>query len=223
MAEYLNEITYESLRQDIMLLKLQPGTALSTARVAQEYNVSRTPAREALLKLHQIGLVDMFPKSKTVVSRINIPRLHQEWFVRKSLELSVIDDFLTNCAQRDLMELQEIIARQERYAREGSFEPYFEWDRAFHKKIFAVAGQQLAWNVVTDISCHYNRLRAVVMRGEQAQREAIDEHRHILRAMEQRSAPLMRKLMAAHTEKIRTQQKEVYARHPEYFTAANLL
>ncbi len=217
MAEYLNEKAFKSLRRDIILLELQPGAVLSTARVAEKYQVSRTPAREALLKLHGIGLADMFPKSKTVVSRINTRRLYQEWFVRKSLEVAVIDDFLRNCCQQDLDDLAALNDEMERYSQAGEFASFFDSDNAFHQKIFTAARQQLAWDLIEDINCHYNRLRVVVMRDGRAQREAIEEHRRILHAMSRRDAPLIRQLMSAHTQKISIQQEEAFARFPQYF------
>lgn len=218
MAEPLNELTFQSLRRDIMLLTLKPGAVLSTVRVAEGYGVSRTPAREAILKLHQIGLVDVFPKSKTVVSRINVPRLFQEWFIRKSLEVAVIDDFLHNCSQRDLAELGQLIDQQAHYAQAGQFVTYFDYDNAFHQKIFTVAGQQLAWESIVDVNCHYNRLRAVVMRYRQSQEEAVAEHRVILCAMEQRQGDRIRQLMTEHTGKIRSQLPQIIEAFPDYFS-----
>lgn len=122
----LNESTYQSLRREIMYLKLKPGTLLSTANIAEQYKVSRTPAREAILRLNKAGLVDVFPKSRTTVSRINVRRVNEEWFIRKSLEVAVIDNFMINCSARDLMALDDMIRCQEEYSASGDFEAFKE-------------------------------------------------------------------------------------------------
>ena len=55
MAEALNKLAYRKLRQDIIFLTLKPGTVLSTQEVATRYEVSRTPAREAIVRLNKEG------------------------------------------------------------------------------------------------------------------------------------------------------------------------
>ena len=90
----LNQQTYDLLKRDIMTFNLMPGEPVSAAKIAERYQVSRTPAREALVKLETEGLIDIFPQSKSVVSKINITRAKQEWFVRKTLELGWLIHFL---------------------------------------------------------------------------------------------------------------------------------
>ena len=51
MGYSLNNKTYDNLKRDIMTLALMPGEPVSAAKIAERYDVSRTPAREALVKL----------------------------------------------------------------------------------------------------------------------------------------------------------------------------
>lgn len=66
MNNSLNMQTYENLKKDIMTLALMPGEPVSAAKIAERYNVSRTPAREALVKLEGEALVDIYPQSASV-------------------------------------------------------------------------------------------------------------------------------------------------------------
>ena len=86
MEKSLNEDTYEKLKYDIMNFKLVPGDSISAQKIAVRYNVSRTPAREAIVNLEKEGLLKIIPQSGTYVASINCRRFEQEWFVRKSLE-----------------------------------------------------------------------------------------------------------------------------------------
>ena len=63
---------FEWLRGSILSLQLAPGTALSRAELADRFELSQTPVRDALLQLAQEGLVDIFPQHATLVSRIDI-------------------------------------------------------------------------------------------------------------------------------------------------------
>ena len=83
MEKSLNEETYEKLKYDIMNFKLLPGDSISAQKIALRYDVSRTPAREAIVNLEKEGLLKIIPQSGTYVACINCKRSEQEWFVRQ--------------------------------------------------------------------------------------------------------------------------------------------
>src|SRR5947207_10247095 len=63
---------FERLRGMIITLALPPGSALSRAELAAQFGVSSTPIRDALMRLEEEGLVDVFPQYATVVSRVGV-------------------------------------------------------------------------------------------------------------------------------------------------------
>ena len=73
MEKSLNEDTYEKLKYDIMNFKLVPGDSISAQKIAVRYNVSRTPAREAIVNLEKEGLLKIIPQSDILqpTNRIN--------------------------------------------------------------------------------------------------------------------------------------------------------
>ena len=103
MEKSLNEETYEKLKYDIMNFEVLPGDSISAQKIALRYNVSRTPAREAIVNLEKEGLLKVIPQSGTYVACINCKRSEQEWFVRKSLEIGMIDAIFEN-ASADMLD-----------------------------------------------------------------------------------------------------------------------
>src|SRR5687768_5719109 len=63
---------FERLRDQIVSLALPPGSPLSRTALAGQFGVSSTPVRDALMRLEEEGLVDVFPQYATVVSRIDV-------------------------------------------------------------------------------------------------------------------------------------------------------
>ena len=61
-----------ALRDEIVSMKLVPGIPLQDRVLSERFGVSRTPVREALLRLADEGLVDIFPQSGSFVSRIPV-------------------------------------------------------------------------------------------------------------------------------------------------------
>lgn len=67
---------YDTLRDEILDLVLMPGAPIDEAGLADRLQMSRTPIREALVRLAAEGLVTLLPNRSTVVSQIDFPNLH---------------------------------------------------------------------------------------------------------------------------------------------------
>jgi Transcriptional regulators len=81
---------FERLRSMIIALALPPGSALSRAELAAQFGVSSTPIRDALMRLEEEGLVDVFPQYATVVSRVDVRLAQQAHFLRQAVELEIV-------------------------------------------------------------------------------------------------------------------------------------
>jgi DNA-binding GntR family transcriptional regulator len=81
-----NEI-YQKLKRDIISLNLEPGMQLSIKDLVATLGVSRSPIRDAFIKLSNERLVKMIPQSGCRVTQINCDMAEQERFLRKSIEL----------------------------------------------------------------------------------------------------------------------------------------
>jgi DNA-binding GntR family transcriptional regulator len=78
---------YEDLRAKIVALALKPGEALSRPSLAESYGLSQTPVRDAFLKLQQEGLVEIYPQSRTMVTRIDVAQAREAQFLRTAIEM----------------------------------------------------------------------------------------------------------------------------------------
>src|SRR3954470_23891476 len=76
---------FELLRERIISLELSPGTVLSRAALAEEFRLSSTPIRDALMKLEEEKLVEVFPQHATIVSPIDLTLARQAQFLRRSV------------------------------------------------------------------------------------------------------------------------------------------
>ena len=81
---------FAALRHAIVTLKLRPGQSFSEQEVAQQLGVSRTPVREAFIKLADAGLVEVLPQRGTFVRKISVKAVKDARFVREAIELAVL-------------------------------------------------------------------------------------------------------------------------------------
>src|SRR3954468_13593842 len=77
---------HAELRDELVSLARRPGEAIVEKEIAAAYGVSRTPVREAVLRLADEGLIEIFPQSGTFVARIPIAALPEAIIIRKALE-----------------------------------------------------------------------------------------------------------------------------------------
>lgn len=215
----LYDVTYQRIRSDIMDLTLEPGTALSVRKFADRYQVSRTPAREAVIRLQKENLVNIYPQSKTIVSKISIKRIQEEQFIRKTLELAATDDFIANGSSLVTDAMEYIIGQQKKYLHMEKSREFFESDNNFHRLIFDTAEKSLAWTTVNVVSSHYNRFRFLSTEVKGLDQRIVDEHIQILQAAKAGDAAEMKRLLAVHVDYIQTEFEKLLAIYPQYFAA----
>src|ERR1700680_1749710 len=103
---------YSDLRTELVSLRRRPGEAISEAEIALSYGVSRTPVREAILKLSDEGLVEIFPQSGIFVSRIPLAALPEAIIIRKALEETTARLAAERATSSQILILHAILARQ---------------------------------------------------------------------------------------------------------------
>src|SRR5205807_7830638 len=97
---------------ELVSLRRRPGEAISEGEIALSYGVSRTPVREAILKLADEGLVEIFPQSGIFVSRIPMAALPEAIIVRKALEETTARLAAERATASQILVLHSILQRQ---------------------------------------------------------------------------------------------------------------
>jgi len=208
---------YNRLYDDIVALRLAPGTALQEKRIAEEFGVSRTPVREALLKLSEGGLVDIFPQSATVVSRVPVAAIPEAVVVRKALETVTVEALAGKADGADIAELDAIIARQAKLAALGDTSGFHEEDEAFHEAIARLAGFPGIWTMLKTVKVQIDRARRLALPALGRMDQIVGEHGTIRNAIAAHDVTAAREAMLHHLSAVIPDVAELSARHPDYF------
>jgi len=142
------------IEEAIVSGELEPGTVLRQEQLSEQFNVSRTPVREALRRLAALGLVSFVPNRGVRVRTISHDELHEAFLVRAELEGLATQVATPKFTPEDLAELEAAEKRFAGISRQlRSLEPGDErrsimgdWVRAnhaFHDVIYRVAGLPL--------------------------------------------------------------------------------
>ena len=217
MEKNLNEFTYQKLKKDIMSFVLVPGEAISAAKIAERYGVSRTPAREAIVKLQKEGLVDIYPQSKSLVSWINMERIRQEWYVRYTLEICMAERFVRRITQDTIWAMERNLRQMEQTCDQAGDNLYLELDHEFHDLIYDTAGEFLAKEIIHTQVTHYNRIRYLTDQTPFVREKTISEHRQLISAARKKDEGLFEECLKVHIGRLSMDLQMLKERYPEYF------
>lgn len=209
---------FERLREMILSLELAPGTVLSRADLATQYGLSQTPVRDALMKLGEEGLVDIFPQHATVVSQINVTSALQAHFLRRAIELEVVR---TLSQQRDaalIAQLRAMIAGQKKLRDVKNYEQFSVLDQAFHRQMYEAAGVPQLWDLVRRGGGHIDRLRRLHLPVAGKTTAVVRDHARIVDAIEKGDAESAQAALRKHLSGTLNQLEQIRASHPDFLT-----
>lgn len=182
----VRDFVYQTLRNNIMCLNLQPGENITKNDLAEKLNVSRTPVGEALIQLSKEELVEIYPQKGTVVSLINLSHVYEGKFIRQSLEDAVIRIACQNFPENMLFELKSNLKAMEFILTQNQINilTLFNLDQTFHQNIFKGCQKEKAWSVISQTSTHLNRVRYLKMLSSTSTWESVlKEHNEIITAI----------------------------------------
>ena len=193
----LADDVYDDLRMLIVKLELRPGSILNEKDLCERFSVSRTPLREAILRLAQNNLVTVAPRHATFVSPIDAWRVRQAHFLRSNLELPMIGR-LCEQPKVDLGLARECVGEQKRALETGDYSLFLPLDDRMHESLFQAAGLDEIWQVIHAKKAQLDRIR--FLQGPQPGKPQllIEQHEMILDAIERRDAEAAETVLKTH-------------------------
>ncbi len=208
---------YDRLYLAIVSLQMPPGMPLQEKKIAEEFGVSRTPVREALLRLAEAGLVDIFPQSGTFVSLVPVGAIPEAVVIRKSLEGTTIEKAAAIATPADLARLDAIIARQRVHAVHDETSLFHEQDEAFHEAISTIAGYPGIWTILKTVKMQIDRARRLTLPALGRMNSVIEEHVTIRDAIADHDVERAKGAMMHHLSAVIPDVAELRLLYPDYF------
>ncbi len=208
----LAEAVYQSVKSDIFEFRMLPGSRFSENEIAARARVSRTPVREALLRLQREGFLDVHHKSGWSVRPLDFDRFEHLYNARIVLELDAVR---TLCTGETRDEPQETLAALKKAWLVPAKQRLTDWievaqlDEAFHAALVDGAGNPELARMHADVT---ERIR-IVRRLDFTQTERIqytyEEHAAILRAVLARKLQQATLLLRSHIEQSKLEVRKI--------------
>lgn len=159
--ETTKSLIYKKMRRSIIMGSRESGERLNVEAIAEEYNTSVTPVRDALQMLSHEGLVDIKPRSGYFVKSITLKQLRDLLDVRRVLELTAIERAALRATEEQIEEMDHVHAGYTGDDDE-SYDRYTDENRRFHYLLAKAGGNNELAEMVG--SLHDRLARFMVMR-----------------------------------------------------------
>lgn len=197
---------YSTLLNEILNLTISPGQIISELEVADRFNVSRTPVREAFRRLQYLELIKIIPHKGTIVSPINLNRLNELLFIREKTELAIVEELLEYVTPYHITQLKlilkcqnQIIDRKDVGFKSKAFE-CFESDNDFHQLIFKIGRREDVWKLLLTMTPDLHRFRVLCAEFNDINylKETHNQHRLILECIKSKDMSYAKGLYKSH-------------------------
>lgn len=183
VPDRLVDNAYARLREAILSGDLPPGTRLSVPALAKRLEISRSPIREAVLRLTREQLAEEVPHRGVVVARIGPRDLAALYEVREVLEGLAARLAVENAGRRLVDQLATALADQERAVETGDMDGHVEADMRFHSLYRRASGNPDVLRLLDELQVRV-RLAMLTTAVAGGPHKALEDHRTIFRAIE---------------------------------------
>lgn len=184
----LADDAYTAIRKSLLLGEFKPGRRLSEPELALRFGTSRSPVREALMRLEHEGFVQRAPSGYVRVKALDVSEFEQLNVVRGNLEGLAIRLATPRLRTMDLEEMSKKLNEMEHWVAKGDPVRATAAGSEFHDVIARECGNQLLVEMLSTLRARITRFRTLVASMGEYDMERIAEHRRILKALYQRKA-----------------------------------
>ena len=192
---------YNMVKEQIVTLKILPGQLLMVQQLSKEYGISRTPVREALIRLKEEGLINQADGRKFQVSYITWKLIKDIFQARESVEKTSIEYAAMNYNKKMEKSLDNIMERMEKSFHDNAYEEYFKVDAELHSWMLQTLGNSVIMNWMERISDQQQRIRYATMGISTSMDVSIGEHRKMVEAIKSNDVDTARKEMHNHLKR----------------------
>lgn len=213
---------YERLRERIVSLELEPGSLLDEATICKELDVSRTPLREALVRLSAEGLVQVLPNRGARVAPIELRQLQEHLEAFELLQRTATVLAAQRRSDSDLDRMKTLCVEFEQMHAAGDVAGMMNSNLHFHKAIGAAAGNRYLEKMYDTVLTDGLRVARLAMAYEsygtaeayeQHMQNILREHRALVQAIEDKDVVLASRLSDSHSDLARLRVSDYLSRN----------
>lgn len=219
----LDSVIYDEIRTRIIALDYLPGKMIFENEVAAEFDVSRTPVRQAFFRLAIDDLLQVLPQRGARVSFLSAVKVREAQAVRESLEATAFADVARRWDEGDpacralLGEVEAILDEQTTAVAAGDYIAFTRLDEDYHSAFLRFAGNMTLLAIVGEMRAHLTRVRYVELQEAHHDAAAVDFHREILAAVRRNDVAGTTERLVSHLKMLEAFRETIFVKRKDMF------
>ena len=198
----LKDHIYDFLKDAITGMNIYAADAnlkLEERKMAEQLGISRTPIREALARLEQEGFVDIQPRKGIFIKRKSREEVLEMITVWAALESMAARLTTLHASDDEISSLRRMVADYTKNEAREHMDEYSEANIRFHRRILELSKCSMLRSIANGLFLHMRAIRARAMAEADRVSLSVDDHMHIIEALESRNGDQASKLVREHT------------------------
>jgi DNA-binding GntR family transcriptional regulator len=197
----LGQLIYNYVREAIIKNKLKANQKINEKEIAEHFEVSTTPVREAVLRLGAEGFVKINSHREAVVKELSFQELKEILQVLSILDSSAAELVIENLTPQDLEELEDLTEKMARHCQPDSVDKFIELNTAIHNRLWRNLPNAFLRDTLHyahNQLLRYNYARLAAFRKPGALEKSLEEHQHMLKVLKAKDKRAIRASVAKH-------------------------
>jgi len=198
----LNEWTYQYLKEKILNLEISPGEQIHIEDFMEKLEVSRTPIREAFLRLANEGLVVVKPRVGYFVGEITEDDIRDLFEVRELIETRAARKAAELLSDEEIKTIEQLLNESEEAVKKNNIDKYLENEIEFHDYLQKHIQNKRFIAFMDSINDLTYRERKLSVRSAENIKQTLVEHRRILEALQKKDSQQAEWFMGEHIHNV---------------------
>jgi DNA-binding GntR family transcriptional regulator len=188
----------DRIRELIEKGSLVPGERIQEKQLCERFGVSRTPLREALKVLASEGLIELLPNRGARVMRLTLKMVKDTYDLMAALEGLSGELACQNIKDDGIAAIRKLHDTMLRHYRDRNLSEYFRINQQIHESILAASSNDVLLEMYDNLSQRVKRVRYSKKMTEDFWRQAVQDHEHMILALEARDGKRLGQILRDH-------------------------
>jgi DNA-binding GntR family transcriptional regulator len=201
LPQTMSEFIYEHLKKSILSNELTANQRINEVNLSKYFKVSRTPVREAILRLEAKGFVKIDSHRRVLVKEVSYKELIEIFQVLGALDRLAITLAVDNLKSKQIDKLERLSQKMEKSCKIETIEKYFEYNEAFHDEIWKAVPNNLLHEIlcsVRDKMQRYTYARIYAFKKPGALKRSLMQHKELVEAIRKKDKENLKDMIVQH-------------------------
>lgn len=197
----MSEFIFNNLKSAIISGKLKANQRINEKELAEHFRVSRTPVREAVLRLATEGFVQIDSYRRAAVKEISYEELKEIFEVLGALDRLAVIQAIDALTLKEIKTLERLIVKMEKNCNLKSIEKYLELNVDFHNEIWKAVSNKLlveTLHSMRDKMLRYNYAQIHAFKTPGTLEKSMKQHKELLKAIVNKDKEKLKNLIVKH-------------------------